>query len=140
MTMPCLAATPLPHPLNLIVPAPGEALRLAYYKTTPDETVANKVKHLENVVREANPNAPPWSIYLTPTAATTQIKGWEADLNRPDTPLPEATLDLCLEWLSKAAGLTYKMEEECILIETLKENEVHNNRLEATGETPAPQP
>jgi hypothetical protein len=119
----CVAAAPTkPHPLQLVLPAPGEALRLAEYKTYPDELVVDKVRSLERVARDANPKAEPWSIYLTPNASTIPIKGWEADLNRPDTPLPEATLGQCIEWLCRRVPtLQYEVVEGRILIDVKKQ-------------------
>ena len=105
------------HPLNLTVPDPTSALRLAWWKTMPDETVLEKVTSLENVTRAANPDAPQWSIYLTPQAATIRIKGWQADWNRPDTPLHEASLGKCLDWLCRRVpSLHYEVIDERILV------------------------
>jgi len=83
----------------------------------PDETVMDKIRNLERVTKDANPAAKEWSIYLTPTAALIPIKGWQAVTNSPDTPLPEATLERCLEWISKTAGLRYEVFDSKILID-----------------------
>ena len=110
------------HPLNLIVPAPDSAVRLAWFETTPDETVAEKIMNLERATRNANPTAKEWAIYLTPSAALVPIKGWVANLDRPDTPIPEATLGECLIRIFNISGLRYEVMNARILID-IKTNE-----------------
>ena len=130
------AAAPInPELLQLLVPAPAEALRLAHYKTYPDELVVDKVENLERVAREANPDAKSWSIYLTPQAATILIKGWKGNLNTPDTPLPEATLGKCLDWLCRhVPELQYEVIDTKILIDVKKQKgEMHNKTDAGNG-------
>ena len=107
------------YPLNLIIPAPDSAVRLARFETTPDETVAEKIMHLERAAREANPNAKEWSIYLTPAAALVTIKGWPAYMGGPEdaTPIPEATLGECLMRIFNSAGLRYEIFNARVLID-----------------------
>lgn len=120
----CVGAAPSEqHPLDLMVPAPSDAIRLAWYANTPDETVVQKVQHLERVTKEANPTAEAWAIYLTPDAALVPIKGWQADMNRPDTPLPRATLRDCLTWLSTVAGLRFEVVDYKVLIDLKEEKQ-----------------
>ena len=113
------------HPLNLIVPAPDSAVRLARFETTPDETVAEKIMHLERATREANPTAKEWSIYLTPAAALVPIKGWPAYMGGPEdaTPIPEATLGECLLRLFNTAGLRYEIFNARVLVDVKKNEE-----------------
>ena len=105
------------HPLNLIIPAPDSAARLAWFETTPDETVAEKILNLERATRNANPTAKEWAIYLSPAAAIVSIEGWTANLDRPDTPIPEATLSECLMRILNIAGLRYVVFDARILID-----------------------
>lgn len=126
------AATIAPDSLQLLVPAPAEALRLAHYKTYPDELVVDKVKNLERVAREANPDAKTWSIYLTPQAATILVKGWKGNLNTPDTPMPEATLGKCLDWLCRhVPDLQYGVVDTKILIDVKKQKGERHNKPNA---------
>jgi len=136
----CVGAAPnKPHPLQLIIPGPDEAIRLAPFKTYPDETVVEKVKNLERVAREANPDAKPWSIYLTPRAATIVIKGWKEDLNRPDTPLPQATLGACLDRLARRVPeLRQEILDGRILIDVKEDRPKHNETSDPCVD-PAPQ-
>ncbi|MFO1489988.1 MAG: hypothetical protein U1F77_08270 [Kiritimatiellia bacterium] len=115
------AAPPEQYPLDLMVPAPNDAVRLAWYANTPDETVVQKIQHLERATREANPTSEVWAIYLTPDAALVPIKGWQADMNRPDTPLPQTTLKDCLTWLSSVAGLRFEVVKSKVLIDVKEE-------------------
>ena len=128
----CVAAAPVgQHPLQLVVPAPAEALRLAHYKTYPDESVVDKVKNLERVARAANPKAKPRTVYLTPEAATIPIRGWKEDLNRHDTPLPEASLGQCLDWLCRRVPtLEYTVVGDKILI-YVKQEKLHNKAIDS---------
>jgi hypothetical protein len=120
----CGAAPDKRHPLPLVVPAPASALRLAYYNDTPDETVLEKVRQLETVTRAANTNAADWTIFLSPAAAILPVKGWKADMNRPDTPLPEATLGECLQWLCRhVPELRFEVLDGRVLIQTKKQKQ-----------------
>ena len=129
----CGAKPEKEHPLNLVLPSPDEAVRLAWFKATPDETVLDKVKNLEQATRQANPEAKEWSIYLTPAAASISIKGWQADMNRPDTPRPEGTLAECLQSLANRAGLRYDVLNGKVLIDVAKKEALHNKVPEDTA-------
>ena len=107
------------HPLNLIVPKPNEATGTAWFVDTPDETILTKITSLESAAREANPKAKPWSVYITPEAGNIKIKGWKADLDIPDDPLPEASLGRCIEWICRLhPTLQYEALDGKILIST----------------------
>jgi len=137
----CGATPDKTHPLNLVVPDPTSALRLALYKTIPDETVLDKVRNLEHVTRTANPNVSRWAIYLTPTAATIQVKGWKADLNRPDTPIRELTLGECLRWLCRyVPDLRFEVLNDRILIDIKDKEPAHNKASQIIGAEAAHQP
>jgi hypothetical protein len=127
----CGASPDKTHPLNLNVPDPTSALRLAWWKAMPDETVLEKVANLEKVTRAANPNASQWRIYLTPDAAAINVKGWEADNNRPDTPVPELSLGDCIRWLCRhVPDLQFEVLNDRILIEKKESKTEHNQQPE----------
>jgi hypothetical protein len=96
-----------------------------------------------------HPAAKPWSVYLTPQAATIPVKGWKADLNRPGTPLPEASLGQCLDWLCRRVpALQYELVDDKILIDVKSKKNCATRpskldamkRNDANAQLPATQP